>query len=111
MSIPLVEEAQRHIDRRLKRQSDVNELNAQLKAIAVERDQFKTEVEAIAVERDQFKTEVEAIAVERDQFKTEVELRESRIEALLQEIEQLKTRPTRQSSREVFPEQVQEVMV
>ena len=97
MSIPLVEEAQRHIDRRLKRQSDVNELNAQLKAIAVERDQFKTEVEAIAVERDQ--------------FKTEVELRESRIEALLQEIEQLKTRPTRQSSREVFPEQVQEVMV
>ena len=38
MSIPLLEEAQRHIDRRLKRSSDVNELNSKLNAIANERD-------------------------------------------------------------------------
>ncbi len=47
MSVPLVEEAQRHIDRRLKRSSDVNELNSKLNAIIVERDQLKAEVEAL----------------------------------------------------------------
>ena len=74
MSIPLVEEAQRRIDQRLNRQSEVDELKAQVEAIASERDQFKVEVEAIAFERDELK---------------------AKVTQLLQEIQSLKSQPRR----------------
>lgn len=50
MSVPLLEEAQRHIDRRLNRSSEVDELNSKLNAIAIERDELKAHVKELLQE-------------------------------------------------------------
>ncbi len=52
MSVEQLEEAQRRIDKRLNRQSEVDKLKDQVNAITNERDEFQANVVAITFERD-----------------------------------------------------------
>ncbi len=82
MNVGQLEEAQRRIDKRLNRQSDVDELKAKLSAIAFERDQFKTEVEAITFERDAYATQADTLTQQVTDLLADIEVLQAELEAL-----------------------------